>query len=97
MITGPCPECGHPVSSAARACPECGNTRFNLPHGDEFWEICRHCKGTGRVRQERMGRTVLQECSYCGGGGTALYQAFRDARTGEETRAIVHPKLRPRR
>jgi DnaJ-class molecular chaperone len=95
--SGVCPACGHPVWDAARSCPGCGNTDFTVLIDDVFWESCRHCKGIGKVTPEKGRRTGPQICGYCQGSGVALYQKIRDARTDEESRVIVHPKLRPNR
>lgn len=97
MFTGPCPECGQTVTSTAKACPKCGNTDFSVPIGEPFWEICRHCKGTGQAAPNPRGRPGPAVCGSCDGAGTARYQIYEDVRTGEESRAIVHPKLGPLR
>ncbi len=47
MALGKCPECAGSLSSTAKTCPHCGNTRFTAPTGNTRKGRCPSCEGAG--------------------------------------------------
>jgi hypothetical protein len=81
MALGKCPECAGSVSTTAKVCPHCGNTKFEGATGRRIKVGCKYCSATGsRTHGDPETGFSTYTCDQCKGSGQLELVEFKDLR-----------------